>query len=46
MAWNVWHKKFKGVIPIEDKDRAKQISFLSYRGFSNEHIQEVFAEKI
>ena len=35
----VWHKHFKGKIPKNFKDKAKQIRFLQYRGFTQEQIE-------
>ena len=34
---DVWQKKF-GVKPSNDKEKAQQLRFLSYRGFSSEAI--------
>lgn len=41
-AGDVWQKKF-GTYPVDQKERAKQMRFLQYRGFDQEHIREVFA---
>ena len=35
----VWQKHFKGKIPKNFKDKAKQIRFLQYRGFTQEQIE-------
>jgi regulatory protein len=40
-ARRVWQKHFKGIMPTQLNDRAKQIRFLQYRGFSREHIHKV-----
>lgn len=37
----VWQKYFKGKLPIDYKDRAKQMRFLQYRGFTREQIDTV-----
>jgi len=37
----VWQKHFKGKLPNDFKDRAKQIRFLLYRGFTEEQIESV-----
>jgi regulatory protein len=40
-ARTVWRKKF-GAMPINAKERAKQIRFLMSRGFASEIIRQVF----
>ncbi len=40
----VWQKKFKGQHPASLKDRAKQIRFLQYRGFTQQQIETIFQE--
>ena len=37
-----WRKKFD-VAPIDQKERAKQMRFLQYRGFTHEHISEILS---
>lgn len=37
-----WRKKFDAV-PTDPKERAKQMRFLQYRGFSHEHISEILS---
>lgn len=43
LARDVWHKKFRGTMPADLRERAKQMRFLHSRGFSSRHIQAVFA---
>lgn len=43
LARDVWNKKFRGVPPVDSRERAKQMRFLQSRGFSSRHIQTVFA---
>lgn len=38
----VWQKHFKGKSPIDYKDRAKQMRFLQYRGFTRDQIESIF----
>lgn len=38
----VWQKHFKGAIPKTINDRAKQIRFLQYRGFTREQINSIY----
>lgn len=38
----VWHKHFKGKLPADFRDKAKQMRFLQYRGFTQTHIESVF----
>jgi regulatory protein len=38
----VWQKRFKGIQPADYKDRAAQMRFLHYRGFTSEHINKIF----
>lgn len=42
-ARNIWQKHFKGKLPTDYKDRAKQMRFLQYRGFTQEHIRSLFS---
>jgi len=42
LARDVWHKKFRGTMPADPRERAKQMRFLHSRGFSSRHIQAVF----
>jgi regulatory protein len=37
----VWQKQFKGNLPNDFKQKAKQIRFLQYRGFTREQIESV-----
>lgn len=39
---DVWCKKFRGTMPSDSRERAKQMRFLHARGFSSRHIQAVF----
>lgn len=41
-ARNVWLKHFKGEKPADFKAKAKQMRFLHYRGFTQEHIDTLF----
>lgn len=34
-----WKKKFKNILPRTTKDRAQQMRFLQYRGFTNDQIE-------
>ena len=43
-ARQIWRKHFKGKLPKEYKERAKQIRFLQYRGFTRAHIESVLVE--
>ncbi len=43
LARDAWHKKFRGALPSDPRERAKQMRFLQTRGFSGRHIQSVFA---
>lgn len=42
-ARQVWQKHFKGNMPKDFKNRAKQMRFLQYRGFTREQIADVFS---
>lgn len=42
LARDAWHKKFRGTMPADPRERAKQMRFLHSRGFSSRHIQAVF----
>lgn len=42
LAYEVKDKKFRGVAPADQRERAKQMRFLQSRGFSSRHIQAVF----
>ncbi|HEY0892101.1 MAG TPA: regulatory protein RecX [Cellvibrio sp.] len=42
LAHDTWRKKFRGTIPADARERAKQMRFLHSRGFSSRHIQAVF----
>ena len=41
-AARVREKKYGQAIPASDQDRAKQATFLQYRGFSEDHINQLF----
>lgn len=43
LARDVWCKKFRGAVPADSRERAKQMRFLQSRGFSSRHIQAAFA---
>jgi len=43
LARDVWSKKFRSTLPVDSRERAKQMRFLQSRGFSSRHIQAVFA---
>jgi regulatory protein len=40
-ARKIWEKHFKGKQPSDFKSKAKQMRFLQYRGFTQEHIAAV-----
>ena len=42
LARDVWFRKFRGAMPADSRERAKQMRFLQSRGFSSRHIQTVF----
>lgn len=42
LAHEAWRKKFRGTMPADARERAKQMRFLHSRGFSSRHIQAVF----
>ena len=37
-AQHLWRKRFKAIVPTDFKDRAKQMRFLQYRGYTREQI--------
>ncbi len=41
-ADTAWRKKF-GAAPAGSKERAKHMRFLQYRGFTHDHISEIFS---
>ena len=41
-AHHLWNKRFKGKLPTDFKDRARQTRFLLYRGFMREQIERIF----
>ncbi len=43
LARDVRWKKFRGTIPSDQRERARQMRFLHSRGFSGRHIQGVFS---
>jgi regulatory protein len=40
----VWQKRFKGIKPTHFNDKAKQMRFLQYRGFTPEQIETLFKQ--
>lgn len=40
---DVRYKKFRGAVPLDQRERAKQVRFLHSRGFSGCHIQGAFS---
>lgn len=40
----VWHKRFKGQKPVDFTEKAKQMRFLNYRGFTEEQIKALFKQ--
>lgn len=44
-ARHVWQKHFRGKMPQDFKDKAKQMRFLQYRGFTREQIAKVFGSE-
>lgn len=44
LARDAWRKKFRGLLPADSRERAKQMRFLHSRGFCSRHIQSVFIE--
>ena len=40
----VWHKKFRGQMPADYRERARQMRFLQQRGFFSEDIRGLFAD--
>ena len=43
LAIEVWRKKFRGAVPQDNRERAKQMRFLQSRGFTGQQIRAVFA---
>lgn len=41
---NVWQKQFKGRLPADNSERARQMRFLYNRGFTQEQINSVFRD--
>ena len=41
----VWRKKFRSTLPVDSRERAKQMRFLQSRGFASRHIQSVFVSE-
>lgn len=41
-ARRLWQKRFKKGIPSDYAERAKQMRFLQYRGFTNDQINSIF----
>lgn len=42
----IWQKYFRGKIPADVNECAKQMRFLQYRGFTREHIDSLFKEEM
>lgn len=42
LAREAWYKRFSGKLPSDLKERARQVSFLQYRGFTSEQIKHIF----
>jgi regulatory protein len=42
LAYKIWQKHFKGIMPLDFKTRARQIRFLYLRGFTAEQIDSIF----
>lgn len=42
LAREAWLKRFSGGLPGDLKERARQMSFLQYRGFTSEQIKHIF----
>lgn len=42
LAEDVREKRFGGVFPQDYKEKAKQMRFLQYRGFTNEQLRQLF----
>jgi len=45
-AQKMWQKHFKGKRPVDYLQRAKQMRFLQYRGFTREQIEYVFKHSL
>lgn len=43
LAREVRCRKFRGMAPVDQRERAKQMRFLNSRGFSSRHIQGAFS---
>jgi regulatory protein len=41
-AYRTWQKRFKNTVPSDFQTRAKQMRFLQYRGFTAEHIDNIY----
>lgn len=41
-ARKLWQKRFKGIVPRDFKSRAQQMRFLRYRGFTDDHIDNLY----
>lgn len=46
LARKAWAKKFRGVVPQDSRERAKQMRFLQARGFTSHQIKAVFTDHI
>jgi regulatory protein len=44
-AQKIWQKHFRGKTPVEFNERAKQMRFLHYRGFTREQIEPLFKKE-
>jgi regulatory protein len=45
LACEVRRKKFGAMMPVDFKEKARQMRFLEYRGFSGEHIRSALGEE-
>ena len=45
-AKKVWQKRFKNSVPRDLHERAKQMRFLQYRGFTTDHINTIYQSDI
>lgn len=43
-AHNIWQKRFKGTMPRALSERAKQIRFLQYRGYTKDQIESILKQ--
>jgi len=45
LAREVRQRKFGGAVPVEYKEKARQMRFLEYRGFTSEHIRAALGDE-